>query len=319
MEDAQPKSTRPERDFVGYGETPPDFRWPGEARVAVSLVINVEEGAERSIARGDKANDLGGHWIPASPSSSRNLTLESAFEYGSRAGIWRILRILRRHEVKATAFCCAMALQLNPEIAKALVRDGHEIADHGYQWDTHTDLSDEELEQKIIASRESIAASTGHAPRSWYSRDGLKPDTRRTLAANGYSYESNSFNDDLPHWGPGPSNPPLPVLPYAGDTNDSGLFKQFPTAASFAAHLIAALDMQLDDSRSGPSVLSVGLHPRLIGRPGYAVALDRFIAHAQGKAVWFATRQQIVDAWLSAAEGAAPESAAPEGAAPETA
>ncbi|MCA4134025.1 polysaccharide deacetylase family protein [Arthrobacter sp. M4] len=288
-----------QRDFVGYGESPPDFCWPGGARVAISLVINVEEGAERSRARGDSADDLGAHWIPAHASTERNLTLESAFEYGSRAGVWRLLRILRRHDVKATAFCCAAALELNPDIAAALVRDGHEIADHGYQWDTHTDLTDHEEWEKIIASREAISAATGRQPTTWYSRDGLRPGTRSFLADEGFSYDSNSFNDDLPHWGHGPANPKLPLLPYAGDTNDSGLFKQFPTAASFANHLEAALDMMLHDTRSGPSVMSVGLHPRLIGRPAYAVALDRFLESARAQKVWFATREEIVGAWRS--------------------
>ncbi|GAA4045751.1 allantoinase PuuE [Arthrobacter methylotrophus] len=295
-----------QRDFVGYGETPPDFRWSDDARVAVSLVLNVEEGAERSIPRGDSANDLGAHWIPAPASATRNLTLESAFEYGSRAGIWRLLRILRKHDVRATAFCCAVALQLNPSIAAALVRDRHEIADHGHQWDTHTNLDDDAEERLIRASRDAIAASTGRAPTSWYSRDGLKPGTRRVLAESGFAYESNSFNDDLPHWGSGLENPKLPVLPYAGDTNDSGLFKQFPTAKSFGDHLIAALDLLFDDPRGGPSVMSVGLHPRLIGRPAYAAALDRFLAHARGKAAWFATREQIVNAWVQTTANGSP-------------
>lgn len=291
-------TTQTSRDFMGYGETPPDFRWPGGGRVAVSLVINVEEGAERSIPRGDAANDLGAHWIAARASAVRNLTVESAFEYGARAGIWRVLRILRKHDVRATAFCCAVALQLNPAIAKALVRDGHEVADHGYQWDTHTDLDGDAEERLIRASRDALAASTGHSPTSWYSRDGLNPGTREVLARNGFAYESNSFNDDLPHWGSGPGNPQLPVLPYAGDTNDSGLFKQFPTAAAFANHLNAALDLLADDPRGGPSVMSVGLHPRLIGRPAYALALDAFIARARSKGTWIATRKEIVDAWL---------------------
>lgn len=295
----QPSSSR---DFIGYGETPADFLWPGDARVAVSLVINVEEGAERSVARGDSANDLGAHWIPAHASAERNPTLESAFEYGSRAGIWRLLATLRKHDVRATAFCCAMALQLNPEIGAALVRDGHEIADHGYQWDTHTDLSDEEEAQLVASSREAIKTATGCAPTTWYSRDGLKPGTRQLLADQGFVYESNSFNDDLPHWGSGPQNPRLPVLPYAGDTNDSGLLRQFPSGDSFANHLIGALEMMLDDDRSGPSVMSVGLHPRLIGRPAYAGAVDKFLTHAQAKPVWIATRQEIVNVWLKKTE-----------------
>jgi len=292
------------RDFVGYGEHPPEFRWPGDARVAVSLVINVEDGAERSIARGGPADDLGAHWIkhPAHP-TVRNLTLESAFEYGSRAGIWRVLRILRRHDARATAFCCATALEQNPQIAAALVRDGHEIADHGYNWDTHAGLAPEEERALITASRDSIARSTGVPPTSWYSRDGLNPGTRDILAAAGFMYESNSFNDDLPHSGTGmdkagKDGTGLPVLPYAGDTNDSGLFRQFPTATAFARHLCGTLDMMLTDSRHGPSVMNVGLHPRLIGRPAYAAALDAFLSHAGKNQAWIATRSQIIQAWL---------------------
>ncbi|WP_427017545.1 polysaccharide deacetylase family protein [Pseudarthrobacter sp. P1] len=286
------------RDFVGYGEHPPKFLWPSDARVAVSLVVNVEEGAERSVARGDAADDLGAHWIGhAAHPSARNLTLESAFEYGSRAGIWRLLRILRRHGAKATAFCCAVALEQNPHVAAALVRDGHEIADHGHQWDTHAGLDPEAERALIEASRDSIAASTGVAPTSWYSRDGLNLGTRAALAATGFGYESNSFNDDLPHLGNGHDGSALPVLPYAGDTNDSGLFKQFPTATAFANQLCGTLDMMLTDSRSGPSVMSVGLHPRLIGRPAYALALDRFLSHAAGNPAWIATRAEIIHAW----------------------
>ncbi|GAA3683984.1 allantoinase PuuE [Arthrobacter ginkgonis] len=290
----------PARDFIGYGECPPEFRWPDGARVAVSLVINVEEGAERSVARGDAADDLGAHWVRAGASpASRNLTLESAFEYGSRAGIWRMLRVLERHRVRATAFCCAAALQANPEIAAALVRNRHEIADHGHQWDTHAGLAAEDERTLIVRSRDAIAASAGRRPTSWYSRDGLNPHTRRILAAEGFTYESNSFNDDLPHWGSGPENPRLPVFPYAGDTNDSGLLNQFPTAAAFAGHLIGALETLLADTRTGPATMSVGLHPRLIGRPAYATALDRFLEHARGKAAWFATREEIVRWWLA--------------------
>lgn len=297
------------RDFVGHGEHPPEFSWPGGARVAVSLVINVEDGAERSIARGGPADDLGAHWIKhrAHP-TVRNLTLESAFEYGSRAGIWRVLRILRLHDAKATAFCCATALEQNPQIAAALVRDGHEIADHGYNWDTHAGLAPEEERALIAASRDSIAKSTGVPPTSWYSRDGLNPGTRDILSAAGFMYESNCFNDDLPHFGTGTGNAGkdgtesngtgLPVLPYAGDTNDSGLFRQFPTATAFARHLCGTLDMMLTDSRPGPSVMNVGLHPRLIGRPAYATALDTFLSHAGHSPAWIATRSQIIEAWL---------------------
>lgn len=289
------------RDFVGYGEHPPDFLWPNQSRVAVSLVVNIEDGAERSIARGDAHDDLGAHWVRhAAHPTQRNLTLESAFEYGARAGIWRVLRTLKSHGAVATAFNCATALEQNPDIAAALVRDGHEIANHGYQWDTHAGLSQDDERALVVASSESILATTGHTPSTWYSRDGLNPHTRTTLAAHGFEYDSNSFNDDLPHWGADSPHIRLPVLPYAGDTNDSGLLRQFPTGAAFARHLCGALDMILDGSRSAPSVLSVGLHPRLIGRPAYSVALDQFLTHASERNAWIATRSQIVRAWMAA-------------------
>lgn len=286
------------RDFIGYGEHPPAFAWPGGARVAVSLVINVEDGAERSVARGHHTDDLGAHWVPGLKAAGvHQPTLESAFDYGARAGIWRLLRVLDAHEVKATAFCCAVALQGNPEVAAALAARGHEIADHGYHWDTHAGLDLEDERRLIVASRDAIAEATGKRPTSWYSRDGLNPGTRATLEDAGFDYESNSFNDDLPHWGRGDDGTRLPVLPYAGDTNDSGLLGPFSTAESFASHLIGCLALQLDDPRPGPSVMSVGLHPRLIGRPAYAAALDRFLAYALGQGAWVATRLEIVRAW----------------------
>lgn len=287
------------RDFIGYGEHPPEFLWPNKSRVAVSLVINIEDGAERSTARGDAVDDLGAHWVPHTVQAGvRNRDLESAFEYGSRAGIWRLLRTLRKHDAVATAFCCAVALEKNPAIADALVKDGHEIADHGLLWDTHTDKTPEQERELIVRSRDVIERLTGLRATTWYSRDGINPETRAFLAEQGFSYDSNSFNDDLPHLGADATG--LPILPYAGDTNDSGLIRQFPTAASFADHLTGTLEMLLDDTRSGSSVLSVGLHPRLIGRPSYIGALDRFLTEVSDSGAWVATRNQIIAAWQGA-------------------
>ncbi|MGN7977168.1 polysaccharide deacetylase family protein [Microbacterium sp. 22195] len=287
------------RDLRGYGEHPPEVLWPGGSRVAVSLVINVEDGSERSGARGDDADDLGAHWTvhPAHP-HQRNLDLESAFEYGARAGIWRLLRTLRRHDARATAFCCAAALEANPRIAEALVRDGHEIADHGLLWEPHTLLTPDEEHARMVRSREIIEELTGRRPTTWYSRDGLTEHSRSSMIAEGFRYDANSFNDDVPH--AGPDGLALPVIPYAGDTNDSALLRQYPTAASFAGHLCDALDMLLDDPREGAGVLSVGLHPRLIGRPAYIGALDALLRRAREKGAWIATREQIAEHWSTA-------------------
>lgn len=288
------------RDLRGYGEHPPATLWPNGSAAAVSLVINVEDGAERSRARGDDADDLGAHWLmhPTSP-DRRNLDLESAFEYGARAGIWRLLRLLRHHDARATAYCCATALEANPQIATALVRDGHEIADHGLTWEPHTLLSPEEERDRMHRSREIIERLTGRRPTTWYSRDGLTEHSRAAMIAEGFGYDSNSFDDDLPH--PGADGLPLPVLPYAGDTNDAALLRQYPTAAAFANHLCDALEMLLDDTREGAAVLSIGLHPRLIGRPAYIGALDALLRRAKEAGAWIATRDQIVRHWSSTA------------------
>jgi peptidoglycan/xylan/chitin deacetylase (PgdA/CDA1 family) len=288
------------RDYVGYGERVPNLLWPGGAAVAVSVVVNIEDGAERSTARGDPVDDSLAHWERHRVfAGQRNLTLESAFDYGSRAGIWRVLRTLREFEVRATAFSCAQALQLNPAIARALVRDGHEIANHGLRWDTHTTLAPAAESVSICSSTALITELTGIRPVCWYSRDGLTPHTLAIAREQGYGYDSNSFCEDAPYTvsvGDGE----LPVVPYAGDTNDSGLLTSFPTAGAFSDYLCDALAMLLADARPGPSVLSVGLHPRLVGRPAYIKALRAFLAYATGPvATWFATRAEIASYWLA--------------------
>lgn len=278
--------------------------WPGGALVAVSLVLNIEDGAERSVARGDRADDRMAHWREHSTcATSRNLTLESAFEYGARAGIWRVLRTMRELDVRATAFCCARALEANPLVARALVRDGHEIGNHGLMWDTHTDLSAEAEHAAIAESTDLIERLTSIRPTTWYSRDGRTETTLAgALAAGCCSYDSNSFSDDSPYLLP-VGEEQVVVVPYAGDANDSGLVSRFATADAFAAYLVDSLEALVEDAEAmqGPRratpVLSVGLHPRLIGRPGYVRALRDFVVRAQAMPVWIATRGEIARYW----------------------
>jgi peptidoglycan/xylan/chitin deacetylase (PgdA/CDA1 family) len=297
----EPAATGDARDYVGYGEAPPSVRWPGGARVAVSVVLNIEEGAERSVARGDAVDDLNGHWGEHSAHPKvRNLALESAFEYGSRAGIWRVLRILRRHDVRATAFACAVALELNPSVARSLVADGHEIANHGNQWDEHAALRPDEETALIARSTESLERTTGERPRCWYSRDGVSPDTRRLIRAAGYTYDSNSFAEDVPHV-VGVAGDEHLLVPYASDTNDSSLMKTFRTGRAFSTYLRDTLEMLIHDTRPGPAMMTVALHPRVIGRPAYAGALDSFLAYAAARPeVWFARRDEIARHWAAA-------------------
>jgi peptidoglycan/xylan/chitin deacetylase (PgdA/CDA1 family) len=280
--------------------------WPGGAGVAVSLVLNIEDGAERSIARGDRADDKGAHWLEHRTSpTSRNLSLESAFEYGARAGIWRVLRTLREFDVRATAFCCARALQACPPVAAALLRDGHEIGNHGLLWDTHTDLTPAQERAAIAESTRLIEQLTGVRPTSWYSRDGRAESTLASALAEGCCrYDCNSFSDDAPYQ-VAVGERAVTVVPYAGDTNDSGLVNRFRTADDFAGYLCDSLDTLVAEcGTSGvgtagrPPVLSVGLHPRLIGRPGSIKALRVFLEKARATPqVWFATRSEIAEHW----------------------
>lgn len=282
------------RDFKGYGEYPPHFTWPNGSNVAVSLVLNIEDGAELSTSRGDARDDTTAHWLSHSViPESRNLDLESAFEYGARAGIWRVLRILRKHGARTTALCCAVALQENRSIARALVQDGHEIANHGYKWDHHSHLTASEESALISKSTRVISELTGKYPTTWYSRDGLSPHTRTLMVRHGFRYDSNSFNDDIVH--DGSDSIPLPVFPYAGDTNDSALLGQYPTGGAFLDLLNSSLHELM--YAAAPRVLSVGLHPRWIGRPAYAGALDSFIAEARSVGAWIATREEIYEAF----------------------
>jgi peptidoglycan/xylan/chitin deacetylase (PgdA/CDA1 family) len=292
------RSADPERDYVGYGPMPPDVTWPGGRRVAVSVVLNIEEGAERSVARGDAADDLNGHWgTHTAHPEMRNLALESAFEYGSRAGIWRVLRILRRHEVRATAFACAVALEANPRVARALVADGHEIANHGNQWDEHAHLAPIRERQLVERSTRSLQRTTGERPRCWYSRDGITAETRRIIRDAGYTYDSNDFSDDVPH-AVDVDGARHMLVPYGSDTNDSSLMSTFRTGGAFTAYLRDTLEMLLVDPGQGPGMMTVALHPRVIGRPAYAGALDAFLADAATRPqVWFARRDEIARHW----------------------
>lgn len=285
------------RDLVGYGENPPDSRWPGSgARVAISLVINIEDGAERARSRGDATDDAGAHWIPDVPDERGNPSLESAFEYGARTGIWRVLRITDAAGVPVTAFACGRALELNPVVAKALAERDIEIVDHGLLWEPHGAFTTEELRDRMNTSAQLIMATTGQQPTSWYSKDGHSEASLALL--DGYSHDSNCFSEDMPYQPDGPGG--LVVIPYAGDTNDALLMSSISTGRQFEGQLVAALQTLLEDDRPGAKVLSVGLHPRWIGRPAYAGALRGFIERALARPeVVFADRRQIASWWRS--------------------
>ncbi|WP_406630912.1 polysaccharide deacetylase family protein [Amycolatopsis sp. WGS_07] len=290
-----------ERDLIGYGEHPPAVPWPGGAKVAVSVVLNYEEGAESSIAHGDEADEdisVFGGW--SSPPERRSMMKESFFEYGSRAGVWRLLGILREFAVPSTVFACGMALERNPQVAEALIREGHEVACHGYRWQGTVGMPEEDEREEIRRARESVEKTTGVRPVGFYLRDGITEKTREILVEEGFRYDSNAYCDDLPYFVPAGEAEHL-IVPYAGDTNDARFWGpgSLGTADDFVAVLSDSLDMLLHEGNTVPKLMSVGLHCRIGGRPGVAIALRRFLQYALAQeGVWFATRADIAQWWI---------------------
>ncbi|MEP6942270.1 MAG: allantoinase PuuE [Betaproteobacteria bacterium] len=299
------------RDLAGYGERPPHPRWPGGARIALQFVLNYEEGGENSVLHGDAASETFlSEIVAAQPFAQRHMSMESLFEYGARAGVWRLLRCLRERSVPATVFGVGMALERNPGVAEAMLRDGHEIASHGWRWISYQDVDAATERADMAHAVEALARLTGRPPLGWYSgRD--SPNTRRLLVEHrGFVYSADGYADDLPYWVPVSTETgttPLLIVPYSLDTNDMRFVtaQGFNTGEQFFAYLKDAFDVLYaeGDPRGldAPKMLSVGLHCRLAGRPARTAALARFIDYARGHPdVWFARRIEIARHWIAA-------------------
>jgi peptidoglycan/xylan/chitin deacetylase (PgdA/CDA1 family) len=288
----------PARDLVGYGRRIPRVRWPGDAHVAVSLVINYEEGSEVSFATGDGRNeDHGGERNYPFPSAMRNLAQESVYEYGSRTGIWRLLRILDEYALKATIFACALAFEQNPAVAQAAKASGHDLVSHGWRWVEHWTLSREEEAAHIRQAVESFQRSWGERPVGWYCRYGPSVNTRELIVAEGgFLYDCDAYNDDLPYFTQVNGTQHL-VIPYSQTYND---LQGDKSPALFLDYCKRGIDeLWLEGERGFPKMMSIGLHPRIIGQAGRTSALREFIEHAKGKGkIWFAGRSDIAQWWL---------------------
>ena len=285
------------REFVGHGPDMPAVSWPDGARVAVSLVVNYEEGSERTPLYGDPSAEGMGEGF-AVPPGTRDLRNESHFDYGSRVGHWRILEILNRHRVAATYFACGMALELNPEAAASITASGHEVAGHGYRWLPLNALSAEEEAQAIADATAAIEETTGERPTGWFSR-GPTPRTRTLLQQQGYTYDCDAFSEDLPYT-ISLNGEPWTVVPYAFHTNDMKYLRPpgYSSPDDFYYQLRDAFDRLHAEGASQPQMMSIGLHLRHTGRPERAEALDRFLTHATAcDGVWFARRREIAQWW----------------------
>ena len=287
--------------MVGYGRTPPDPQWPGGAVIAVQFVLNYEEGAENNVLDGDPGSETFlSEMTPAESFPNRHMSMESIYEYGSRAGLWRVLRVFESRRIPLTIFAVARAMQRNPEAVAAFGELGHEIACHGLRWKSYQ-LVDRETEREHMAAAVQILRDlTGTAPLGWYTgRD--SPQTRELVVAHGgFVYDSDSYADDLPYWVRVGETGHL-VVPYSLDTNDMRFASPagFSNGDEFFAHLRDAFDVLYREGTNGsPKMLSIGLHCRLAGRPARTAALERFCDHVQSHAgVWLARRIEIADHW----------------------
>lgn len=296
----RPPDEGPPRDLVGYGAHPPTVSWPDQARVALSLVVNIEEGSERSFAFGDNYNEPNWESHRAFPPEYRDLTTESVFEYGSRAGIHRVFRILREMDVQCTTFACAVALAVNPDVVSQIREGRHEVCSHGWRWTELWTLTASEEREHIARASALLEQVTGQRPLGWYSRYGPSINTRKLLREAGFLYDSDAYNDDLPYYASGPATQkPYIVIPYTMTYNDGKFADSYASPDDFLTYMKRGLNCLLREGSSTPKMMSIGLHPRIIGQAARADALQEFIGYAKAQeGVWFARRDEIAHLWL---------------------
>ena len=293
------------RDLKGYGRHPPHARWPGQARIAVQFVLNYEEGGENSVLHGDAGSEqfLSEMFNPPA-FADRHLSMESIYEYGSRVGVWRLLREFEKRGLPLTVFGVAMALERSPEVTAAFQELGHEIACHGLRWINYQNIDEATERAHMAFGMQTIERLTGERPLGWYTgRD--SPRTRRLVADfGGFEYDSDYYGDDLPFWlrvekTDGTFAPQL-VVPYTLDTNDMrfALPQGFSQGDDFFTYLRDSFDVLYAEGSEQPSMLSIGLHCRILGRPGRMRALQRFLDHIeQHERVWVCRRIDIARHW----------------------
>ena len=295
-----------QRDLVGYADERPVFRWPGDTRLALNIVVNYEEGSERNILDGDEEIErFTESPYPVHP-GGRDLDLESFYEFGSRVGIWRLIELFDRHQMRPTVFTCALAMERNPRVAKAFVERGYEMVGHGYRWVTHFTFDESEEREQIRRAVESVQRITGQRIIGWFTRPPQTLATRRILAEEGFLYDSGALNDEIPYFQQVAGRPFL-IVPYTLDVNDIRFWKTgMFTAHDFERYCVDTFDALYADSAHSPRMMSVGLHPRVIGRPGRILGLQRFLDHVRRHGdVWIAGRNEIATFWAErfASEG----------------
>ena len=295
------KNTYP-RDLVGYGAKPPKAKWPGAARIALQFVLNYEEGGENSVLHGDRASEAFlSEIIGAQPvEGARHMSMESLYEYGSRVGVWRILALFARYDVPLTVYGVAMAMQRNPAAVEALLEAGHEIASHGWRWINYQHLPIDEEREHMRRAIEIHKRLTGGRPLGWYAGR-TSPNTRKLVVEDGgFVYDADDYSDDLPWYDTRYARPQL-IVPYTLDANDMrfATAQGFNSGEQFYQYLKDSFDALYAEGARTPRMMSVGLHCRLVGRPGRIASLEKFLKYATSKTgVWCARRIDIARHWL---------------------
>jgi putative urate catabolism protein len=302
MRDLGMNTNKYPRDLIGYGATPPDPKWPGNARIAVQFVLNVEEGGEHNILHGDRHSEYHLSETPTEPlMGSRNVIIESFYEYGSRAGFWRIMRLFKERELHFTAFVVGMALQRNQEAGRAMLAAGHEIATHGYRWIDYKHMPPDVEREHILTTIEIHKEILGERPLGFY--QGRCSVNSRSLCVEegGFLYDSDSYADDLPYWCLDYGRPHL-IIPYTSDVTD---MKFQTTTGSFSCgdqffnYLKDSFDCLYAEGSTAPKMMSVAMHTRILGRPGRVQSLARFLDYIQGHdSVWIPRRIDIARHWI---------------------
>lgn len=289
------------RDLIGYGATPPDPKWPGNARLALQFVLNYEEGGENCILHGDDASEAFLSEIVGAQALEgvRHISMESIYEYGSRAGVWRLLRLFEKFDIPLTIFGVAMALERHPDVARAFVDAGHEICSHGYRWINYQYVPEAVEREHMKKAIDIIGELTGERPLGWYTGR-TSPNTRRLVAEEGgFLYDADAYDDDLPYWIEEAGRNQL-IIPYTLDVNDMrfAALQGFNSGDQYFTYLKDSFDTLYEEGADAPKMMSVGLHCRLVGRPGRIAALKRFLEYVKSHDdVWLCRRLEIARHW----------------------
>tara|TARA_Y100000389_G_scaffold141_1_gene102 strand:+ start:237 stop:1136 length:900 start_codon:yes stop_codon:yes gene_type:complete len=289
------------RDLIGYGSNLPRVEWPNKARIAVQIVLNYEEGAENCVLNGDKNSEVFlSEIIGAQPIKGRHMNMESLYEYGSRAGFWRLHNLFQEKEIPITIFGVGMALEKNPEICKAIIEADYEVASHGWRWIDYQNIKKSEEKKHMQLAIKAHTKIFGKRPDGWYTGR-CSPNTRDLVMEDGgFLYDSDSYSDDLPYWENRNKKKQL-IIPYTLDNNDMRFATNqgFNTGDHFYSYLKDSFDALYEEGRTNPKMMSVGLHCRLIGKPGRIQSLKKFLDYIQKhEDIWVCKRVDIAKHWI---------------------